>query len=325
MKLKKKIALILILLITKLTSLEAATITVDQILAVVNDEIITQTDVNRAEAAIAAELMSIDADPEVLSEKLKQVRKNIIGQMIEEKLVLSEAKRHQLQVDQARIDQRIEEIQNNFPSQERFEQALGAQGLSLKDLKQRFYNQELMRRAIDYFIRSRIKVDPVEMEQFYQAHQVELGSPEQAHVQCILTKAETPDDEYQALQAAKQALERLKQGEPFEELVTIYSQGANVEEGGDLGFIEQGQFIQEIDQAIFSLAPGEHTDVLKTPSGYRIFRVLEKKEKQIIPFSELQEKISKILYNQEFTQEFGEWMDKLKDEAYISIKSDEEK
>ncbi|NQT00056.1 MAG: peptidylprolyl isomerase, partial [Candidatus Omnitrophica bacterium] len=296
--------------------------TIDKIVAVVNNEVIVQCDLNRAEATLEAEYMSIYPESGELSEKLKQGRQNILNQMIEEKLVLSEAKRYEVEVEQALIDERIERIGATFPNQQMFEQALEEQGLTLKDLSQRFYEQEMMKKTVDFFVRATVEVEPQEIKLFYRSHQSELVRPKQAKLKYILIKADGPENERQALKKAKRVLERLKQGEDFAELVELYSQGENLEQGGDLGFIEQGQLIQAIDKAIFSLAPGEFTDALRTPAGYRIFKVEQIKPEVPLSFAEAQELVKKILYEEEFAKAFKKWIAELRQDAHIVIKNE---
>ena len=167
---------------------------------------------------------------------------------------------------------------------------------------------------------AKIDIDPQEVRQFYQAHREELAYPERARVKSIFIRADEPGDEYTALQKAKTALERLKKGESFGELVKIYSQGTNTKEGGELGFIERGEWIKEIDEVIFSLRPGEFSDVIKTPQGYRIFKVEQKEPKKPLSFSEAQDRIRQILYREKFAEAFNEWIEGLKQDAFISIK-----
>lgn len=315
-----RILCILILVLLFIQPLLAQTI--DKIIVVVNDEIITQSDVDKVLSAIEAEYSTIYTNTEELEQKLKEAEENIINQMIEEKLILSEAKELDIEIDQARIDRRIEEIKEKFSSEEEFEKALERQELTLKNLRDRFGDQEIMKKAVEYFVRSEINLDLMEIRQFYQSHKSELVRPEKARLRNILIKAENEENEYMALQKAKSILGRLNKGENFEELARIYSQGANAGEGGDLGFIERGQLIKEIDEVVFALAPGEFSDVIRTNQGYRIFKLEEKKSKELLSFEEAQDEIRQILYNTKFTEVFKEWLAKLKEEAYIVIQKE---
>ena len=294
--------------------------TIDKIVAVVNGEVITQMDLLRALAAIEAELRTTYADPEELAEKLTSIKKNIIKQMIEEKLILSEAKKFDLQADHEKIDARLEQLRATFPSAKEFDQALESQDLTLKDLQDRFRDQEIMKKTVDYFVRSQIKVDPKELEEHYELHKSELMRPEEVLLKSILIAADNEQEEYAALQKAKTVLERLRRGDNFADLVSEYSQGVTVQGGGNSGWFKKGQLMEEIDEAIFNLEPGEFTEVIRTPQGYRIFLLEEKRPKQLTPFSEAQDIINNILYNQKFAEVFSGWIEKLKQDADILIK-----
>ena len=302
------------------TSDNSTPLTIDKIVAIVNNEVITQSDVDRVLATIEAEFRSIYADPLELTQELKQAKENIIRQMVEEKLILSEAKKYEIKADQDKIDSRIEQIKQGFSSEDEFEQALAMQGLTLKNLRDRFSNQEIMKKAVDYFIRSTIKVDPIEIKEFYEANQKELIQPEEVKLKSIFIRVDESCDEYSALQKAAMVLNRLRKGDRFEDLVKEYSQGASASEGGNLGFIEKGQLIKEIDEAVFSLEPGDFTDAIKTPQGYRIFKVEEKIAGSPLSFSQAHEQIKNVLYSQKFTEAFKKWIDQIKQDAYISIK-----
>jgi len=297
--------------------------TIDKIVAIVNDEVITQTDLDRVLATIETEYRTIYPDSQEFAQKLKLAKENIVNQMLEEKLVLCEAKKLNIKSNESRIDAQIEQIKENFAGEEEFERALEVQGLTRKDLRDRFRDQEIMKKAVDYFVRSKINIDPIEIKDFFKSQKAEFAQPERAHLKSILIRVDSPDDEYKALRSAKRVLVRLRKGDNFEELAKSYSQGASAGEGGDSGFfVEKGELIKEIDEAVFSLNSGEFTDVIKTNQGYRIFKVVEKKPAKPLTFSEAQDVIRQMLYRKKFTEAFKEWIEKLKENAYIMIKKD---
>jgi len=310
------VGLILLLFRSSLVSAES----MDKIVAIVNDTIITQSDVNRVLSAIEAEYAAIYTDSDELNKQLNEVKVNIVSQMVEEKLVLTEAKRYDIEVGEDVIASRIDALKVHYPNEILFEQALSAQSLTLKDLQDRFYNQEIMKRAVDYFIRSKVRVEPLEIQEFYKEHKQELLVPEKARVSSILIRIEEESDERKALKISRRVLERLNKGEDFSNLVKLYSQGTNIEEGGSLGFIERGDLIKEIDEAVFELEVGEFTDAIKTEQGYRIFKMDEKMPTRELDFYEAQDLIKDMLYGEKFTQNFRQWINKLKEDAYIVIK-----
>jgi len=294
--------------------------TIDKIIAVVNDEVIAQSDLDRVLATIEAEYRSLYTDLQELNRKLEQVKENIINQMVEEKLILSEARKFAFKVEKENLEARIEQIREKFPSEKEFELFLEAEELTLKDLRDRFHDQEVMKKAVDYFVRSRIKVDPIEIRLFFKSEKAGLIQPEKAFVRSILIRVDDSCDQYEALRTSRTILERLRKGDDFEDLAKAYSQGVSASDGGSLGYIEKGQLIKEIDEAVFSLDPGGFTDVIKTPQGYRIFKVEERMPSSPLTFARAQELIRDRLYKKKFSELFNKWLEELKQNAYISIK-----
>jgi parvulin-like peptidyl-prolyl isomerase len=297
--------------------------TLDEIVAVVNEEVITQREVNRFLAVIKSEYKDANETlPEGFEDNIAQARKSIINQMIEERLILSEARKSGIEADEARINARIEQVKEKFPSEKAFENSLQSQRFTLKDLRRRFSEQEIMKEAVDYFVRSKIKIDPIEVSLFYKAHKKELSHPEKALVKTIFIRIDDKQNERQALKKAGAVLEKLRKGKNFEELVRRYSQGTNVEEDGSIGYVEKGQLLKGVDETIFRLKPGEFSDVIKTPQGFRIFKVEEKKPAKPLAFSEAQDIIRKRLYDEKFAGGFKKWVAKLKKDAYIKVEGE---
>lgn len=319
---KKQIKVIFMLCVMVLAhwNVWAQSVSVDKIVAVVNNIIIAQSDVNIVLAAVEAEYTALYSDPKELANELRKVKENIVNQMVEEKLVLSEAQKYEIKVSEETIANRIDALKERFPTEELFEEVLLSQGVTLKELQNRFYNQEIMKKAVDYFVRSKIEIDPLEIKQFYQKRKKELLTSEQVRVSTILIQFTKPVDESKALKTAGEVLKRLKSGEEFENLVKLYSQGANIAEGGNLGVITKGDLIEEIDEAIFNLEEGGVTGVIKTEHGYRIFKVYEKLPARQLEFFEAQDVINNILYAEKFARGFKEWIRKLKGDAHIVIK-----
>ncbi|MFH1244888.1 MAG: SurA N-terminal domain-containing protein, partial [Candidatus Omnitrophota bacterium] len=254
--------------------------TIDKIIAVVNDEVITQSDLDRAIGAIETELKSSDGQAKDAEEKLKEAKANIVDRMIEEKLILSEAKKQDFKLDEQEIEKRLKTIKDKFANEEEFEQALIQGGLTLKHLKDRIRNQELMKKAIDYFVRAEIKINPIEIETFYLVHQNDFVQPAAVKLKSIFIQTDDTISKEGAMKKAEEVLEKLKlawTAEPgrhsalFTDLARQYSEASNAAEGGDIGFVEQGQSAQDIEKIIFELKVGEFSGIVETPAGLRIF------------------------------------------------------
>ncbi len=307
----KPVKSVLLLLLLFAFSRPAQALTIDKIVAVVNNEVILQSDVSQVLAAVRAEFKSKGMSAEESGEQFSQIKKNIINQMVEEKLILSEAKRFDIKVKEELIDARINEMKAGLPNPAYFDLLLAEQDITLKQLRSRFYDQEIMKQAVDYFVRAKIKVDPNEIREYYQQYRDNFFTPEEASVKSFLVKVSDFTDQAQALAYAQSALERLKNSEQVDKVTE-----------SDLGVVTKGQMLAEVDKAIFSLSEGGFSGVVKTPQGYRIFKLEKKHPRRLLSFLQAQDKIREMLYKERFSQRFKEWLDQLKQEANIQIKEE---
>lgn len=315
---KYKITFILSILVYFLIpNLTLAEVT-NKILAVVNDEVVTQQELNELLAPIYVQYQTMYKGQE-LEEKFAQAKKDIFNQLIEDRLLLQQAKKENIQVNDDEVQAKVEELKQRFPVSEQFMAALEQQEITLKKLEDLYREQLMIRELVNRQVRSRVVVDPQQVTDYYQKHLEEFKEPEAVKVSNILIR--TKDiTEATAKAEAEKILKSLKEGADFSQLAQEQSQGPNAKEGGGMGFVSKGQLLKDIDEVIFKLNPGEISGLIKTNLGYHIFKVEEKRPASIRPLNEVQTEISDILYKQMFDQKFNEWIGKLKKRAYIAIK-----
>ncbi len=293
--------------------------TINKFMAVVNDEVVTQQDVDQMLAVIYAQY-SQEYQGDELLEKMEQVKKDILNQIIEDKLVLSRAKELNIKATESEVNERLDYIKNGFPSEEKFYETLKTQGITVANLKDRYRDQIMMKKLVDYEVKSRISVLPSEISSYYEKHRSQFREGDKYKVKNILIKAK--DDV--SFDLAKVEIEgiynKLKAGENFDDLAMQYSQGPNAGKGGDMGYIEKGQMLEALDNAIFKLRPGEFSEPVKSEIGYHIFKVEDiQYGKQASP-EETQKDIQMLLFQEKFKAKVSEWISGLKEKAYICIK-----
>lgn len=291
----------------------------ERILAVVNDEIVTEQDLQVMMAPVLSQYRTLYTGVAFV-EKAKQARKEFLQKVIEDKLILSEAKRRQVIVKDEEVDEMITEVRNKFPSREIFLKAIEDQGLTEKKLWNRFRDQILMQKLVNYEVRSRVSVSPGEVSEYYKAHPEEFSQEERVRLQHILIRSGGARTEEEARTFAAALVEQLKAGKPFEELAKTYSEAAEASEGGQMGWMEKGQLLGSIDEKVFSLEPGELTEPLKTSLGYHIFKLLEKETSAVKPLAEVRARIQDDLFREKTNERLSEWIGELRKNAYISIR-----
>jgi parvulin-like peptidyl-prolyl isomerase len=259
---------------------------------------------------------------EELERRMADVRRKMIEQLVEQKLLLSAARKENVEVTDKEVDPRIDEIRKKFASHREFEQALSAERTSLKDLRTRYRNQLIIRKFIDKKVVSKINISPVDIKSYYDAHLAEFAEPEAVKVHNILirVKPEEADSAAKALDLANTILARLKDGQDFEALAKVYSEGPGAGEGGLMERVKKGDLKKEIDDAIFNLSAGQTSEVIKTDMGYHIFRVEEKFPPQTKDLSDVRGEIEDRIFRDRINQGVRGLVTKLRKDAYIVLK-----
>ena len=291
---------------------------VERILAVVNDEIITEQDLQVIMAPIVAQYRTMYTGAK-LEEELAAAAQNFLDKVIEDKLILSEAKRKQVIIKDAEVDEMMTDVRNKFPSRDLFLSAIEEQGLTEKKLWNRFRDQIMMQKLVNFEVRSRVSVSPGEINEYYKANPDRFAQGDRVHLQQILVRIGQRSEE-EAKSFTDSLLARLKEGSSFEELAKAYSEGSEAKEGGEMGWVGKGQLLGEIDEKVFALGAGEITSVIRSSLGFHIFKVVEREQVSVKPLAEARNEVQDTLFKEKFKKRLEEWTSALKKNAYISIR-----
>ncbi len=297
---------------------------VDRVVAVVNDEPITQSELDLYLRPVYKELKQQYREEE-LAKEFDAIRLKLLNQMIEDRLVFQEAKARNITVEESEVDEMIAEFKKRFPSEEEFEKARLGEGFSLNELRENYKRQLTIRKLHDMEIRARVVISPLEIETYYRDHLPELSEKQSVKLSSITVKK---SDEAQmkglADEDAKKRVEtiekQLQEGQDFGKLAHRFSEDTRAKESGSLGWMKRGEMLSSIEGVLFELKPGEVSPVLETASAYHIFKVEEKKGSRTPSLDEVREKIHEILFRQKAQERFNEWMSELKGRAYITIR-----
>jgi len=294
---------------------------VDGIVAVVNNEVVTQVELNAILLPIYTQYKSTYSDEELLK-KIDEAKKNILYQLIEDKLILQEAHKIGMPATDEEVAERLEQIKSQFSSSEEFKSALASQGLTVVDLKEKYREQLIKEKMVNREVRSRVSVTPIEIALFYEKNEDDFNLPAQVKVMTIMIRKSEADPESNtdSLKKIKMIELKMAEGEDFTKLAREYSQDPSAVDGGDMGYIGKGQMMKKIDEVIFSLQPGEISETIETPVGYHVFKIVEVKEAGAESFDEARMQIENYLFQEKAKERFDEWMTNLKENAYISVK-----
>ena len=292
---------------------------VEKILVIVNDEIVTDQDLDMVCAPVVAQLRTLYTGAE-LTAKVQAARHDFLNKLIEEKLILSEAKRKQVIVADAEVNEMITEVRNKFSTREQYLKALEDQGLTEKKLSSRFRDQTLSQKYINYEVRSKVSVSPGEISEYYKMHPEEFTQGDRVKLLQILVRVGARSEE-EARAFANNLKGQIRSGKSFEELAVAYSEGTEAKEGGAMGWVERGQLLGEIDEKIFSTPVGEVTPPIQSALGYHLFKILERDQASVRALADVRSEIQDTLFKQKVKKKLDTWIENLKKSAYISIRS----
>lgn len=315
----KKILLLISAVLLALSSVPASGEVVDKIVVVVNNEVITQREIDRALLPYYEHYRTLYKGQELIK-KLDEARQGIIEQLIEERLLTGEAKRLDIPVKESDINARLEETKKKIGSKKNFERALIEQNVSVKDIRAKYKEQIMTRKMIDEKVGSTIMITPLEINEYYAAHTEDFVQQEQVKLSNILIKPkpELPPDK--ALELAKNILEQLKAGGDFPSFAKEFSSGPGAEEGGLMGYVGKGDLLPQIEKVVFEMKPGDISEVIQTALGYHIFKVDDKIERKVLALPEVRREVEEALFADKARKKLRGWIETLKKSAYIAFK-----
>jgi len=296
----------------------------DQVIAVVNDEAITQSELDSILRPIYEDYKQRYSGDK-LFRQLNEARSKLLNQLIEDRLVYQEAKEKKIQVDTLKIDEQIEAFQKKFPTPVAMETALNEQGVTLRGLRERLEKQEMVRKLHEQEVKAKVIVSPSEIEKYFEENPEKFTSKDRMRVRSITIKKSDEAREKglkdEAAFEKMQSLEKsIKSGGDFTALAKDNSQDVNAKEGGLGDWVERGAMIEAIDLVIFKLNPGETSEILETAMGYHLFRCEETQSGNKRGLEEVRDEIYNRIYQNKSEARFEEWLKELKSKAYVSVR-----
>jgi peptidyl-prolyl cis-trans isomerase SurA len=292
---------------------------VDRIVAQVNDDIITLSDLNRETADVRATLAAKYTGQQ-LEDEVKKAQRNVLDDLIRQKLILQKGIELGFSANvEVQVSAYLERVrkENNFKDLQELEQAAEKQGVTMATLRERVRNNIISQNVVNEFVGSRISLLSQEIEKFYKDHAPEYTIPQEVSLSEILIAA--GGNEAEAETKANQILQRIKQGEAFATLVSQYSTGPTAAKGGGIGTYVAGKLNPEIADAVQNVKEGDVTPVMKTTGGYVIYRVDSRKAAAVRPLDEVRDEIRNRIWQQRFDPEYERFVAQLKEDAYIQI------
>jgi peptidyl-prolyl cis-trans isomerase C len=253
----------------------------------------------------------------VSPEKLNEIKKKAMEQLINEELIFQEAKKQGLEAKKSEIKAELDAIKKSYSTEKMFKEALKEAGLEIKDIEEKIKRNLLINQLLDKEVK--VSLTDKELEQHYNNNLQRFHEPASIGLKYIYMKFQPtePDFRNKAKAKAEEALTKLKAGDDFAKIAWDYSDDMSKVKGGDIGFLHEGRLTPELEKAALSLEKGRISSLIENEYGFHIIKVVEKKESRQLTFPEIKEKLKKELTESYQTKNREKLMNRLRASAII--------
>ncbi len=293
---------------------------VDRIVALVNDDPITLSELEETGKSYFEEVKKTTLPADRPAE-MQKARDQILERLIENKLLEQEIRERKIAISDRDVDNAIEDIMtSNKLTENELKTVLAKEGMTFSAYRQKLRDDLGKMRLLNREIKSKIVIQDEDLRTYYQNHLQQFTDPMEIKVQQIflpIPRAATEEKVAGIRKEALAILERARKGEDFSELARKYSQGPEASAGGVLGYFKHREMLPELDAAAFALQPGQISDLVRSPEGFHILRVLEHKGGTPKPFGVVREKIRSQITQEQAEKKFGDWIKALRAKSYV--------
>jgi len=298
----------------------------DRIVAVVNNEIITMRELNRSFEPYAKSIQMTHKGSD-LEGVLEHNKKVFLQRMIDQILIEHEAKKGGKNFTTIKDEEVMAVIMDmltkNNMSMDAYLKKLASEGKTLQAVKKDISEQMLRMRVLRSEVQSKIVVTDEEIGDYYDKHRSEYEGKEAVRIRQIFLPAPAGQGKKTRETVrgqARQLHERILKGESFEMLASQYSKEPAAAQGGDIGFVERGAIMPNVEKVAFEMPVGQVSDVIETESGFHIVMVVDKRGEGLKSMSEVRNEIRAKIENEKATKKYDEWIDGVRKKSFIDVR-----
>jgi len=287
--------------------------------AVVNGVVIQEEEVNRMLLFQQQRLLATTGQV-IRPEMMMDARKMVLEQLIDRELLYQQSLKKGISIKDTEVNEQIDQIKQRYPNEQAFKESMAEDHLTEATLKSKLEMNLAVQKFVEKEFGGTPEVSEAEAKAFYERNPQYFTQPEVIRVSEIVIKVDPKADAAKKQDARKKVEDiqkKIQKGEDFAALAKEFSQGPSAPQGGDLGIVPRGRMPKALDDAAFSLKPGEVSGVVETEVGFHLIKVHEKTPEKVVPFKEVEERIRQHLSNQKLKQKVDEYLNEMKKTAKI--------
>jgi peptidyl-prolyl cis-trans isomerase SurA len=298
---------------------------VDYVVAVINDAIILNSELEVRRVPLLAETQQI-TDPKERDRRVAKLTSQVLDEMVNEEVIVQAAEQSKIEVESADVQAALDEIkQSNNLDDAGLAAALAAQGYTLAGYKHELRRQVMRYRAVNQLVAPKVNVTDEDVRARYDqmARRTEqVQAVQLSHMLFKLPDHATEQQIADAKDRAAKAIARVKAGEEFAKVAATDSDDDGTKAtGGELGWFQRGSLATpEWEPIVFAMDKGDIRGPVPGPNGFHVFLVTEIKRSDLKPFPEMKEQLMRELRRRETDKQTASWVEELRKKAYIDIK-----
>jgi peptidyl-prolyl cis-trans isomerase SurA len=296
----------------------------DRVVAVVNDDVITLTEVQEEGLQTIRKIVQ-ETLGEERERRLRSTERQILDELIIRKLQLQEAKKEKIDATTSEVRSAIEDLKkrNNLTSDEELKAAMSRELLTEEQFRKGIADQVALTKLVTRQVRSKVAVSDEETRRYYDQHPEEFRDIPQVKIRHLLVPISQQPGREELLRAKNRIEEAqvlIKLGARFSTVAKQYSEGSLATSSGEVWTMKRGELAPELEQMALGLPIGQISGIITNPAGFHLIQVEERVSGQILPFDQVKEDIRAVLFDQKVDAKFKEWVQSLKAKASVEMK-----
>ncbi len=288
----------------------------------VNDRIATTWDYQRRRAE---KMQMIQAAESLPAERRQRMLANVgvstMDDLFEEMLMLSRADQLGIRVTEADLDRGVTSTRQNngIETDEQFEQALRASGMTLEQFRENLARTMLVQKLMGQEVHPRVSLEEEDLRRYYQNHTDEFLVPEKLRLEEVVIPTVDGQADAALNEVAESIRQQVQAGASLAEVVEPLAATETTSNAVDLGWVEAGDLDPELEQAVWGLEPGEISEPVVGRGGLHVLLLTERQEAQLMEFSEVAQQIQAKEGERLLGSEMQKYLEELETAAYVVV------
>jgi peptidyl-prolyl cis-trans isomerase SurA len=296
----------------------------DRVVAVVNEDVITLTEVQEEGLQTIRKIVQ-ETLGEERERRLQTTQRQILDGLILRRLQLQEAKREKIEATSTEVRSAIEELKrrSGLTSDEELRAAMAGELLSEEQFRKGIAEQVTLTKLVARQVRSKIAVLDEEARRYYDQHQEQFRAIPKFRIRHLLVSVSpqpTREEVMQAKNRIEEAQALIKLGAKFSTVAKQYSEDRLATSSGEVWTMKPGELAPDMERIALTLPIGQVSGIITTPAGFHLIQVEERVAGEILPFDTIKEEVRNVLFNQKAEAKFKEWVQSLKAKASVEMK-----